>query len=122
MSAFGVKVPIMVDSGDGFTMLKTIRSTIKQNFKMLLLTNPGERVMVPDYGVGLKRFLFENYHSVTEDQVRTRITDQVSRYLPLVNIDEILVTSVNMGGAGLSVQISYSIQELGTQDILEFTI
>ena len=121
MSSFGVKVPIMFDSGDGFTMLKTIKATVKQNLKMLLLTNPGERVMVPDYGVGLKRYLFEHYASVTEDEVRTRITNQVEKYLPLVTIREIFVTSTS-DGRGLAVRLTYSIQELGTQDLLEFTI
>ena len=40
MSSIGIKVPITYDSGDGFTMLKTLDGTIKQNLKMLILTNP----------------------------------------------------------------------------------
>mgnify|MGYP003354002300 CR=1 FL=1 len=33
---------------------------MKQNFKILLLTNPGERVHFPKFGVGLRNYLFEN--------------------------------------------------------------
>ena len=36
-----------------------IEKMIKQNLKMILLTHPGERIMVPDFGVGLPRFIFE---------------------------------------------------------------
>ena len=121
MSSFGVKVPIMFDSGDGFTMLKTIKQTVKQNFKMLLLTNPGERVMSPSYGVGLKQFLFENFSSVTEDEVRARINAQVRNYLPIITLNDILVTN-NEGSQSMAIQITYSIPDLGIRDLLEFTI
>ena len=60
MSSLGVKLPLARDSSDGFGMIKNFKTMIKQNFKMLLLTNPGERVMEPDFGVGRKKFLFEN--------------------------------------------------------------
>ena len=40
-------------------LTKTMMEVIKQNFKNLVLTNPGERVMLTDFGVGIRRFLFE---------------------------------------------------------------
>ena len=49
MSSIGIKLPLTYNSADGFTMIKTIRQMIKQNFKMLILTNPGERVMEPQF-------------------------------------------------------------------------
>ncbi len=61
MASLAVKLPLTPDSGDGFTMIKGLRALIKQNFKMLLLTIPSERVMEPEFGVGLKRFLFQNF-------------------------------------------------------------
>ena len=61
MASYGVALPLPYDSGDGFTMLKHIKRVAKQNFKMLILTVPGERVMEPKFGVGLKRYLFENF-------------------------------------------------------------
>ena len=36
------------------------RDQLKSNFLNLLLTVPGERINQPNYGVGLKRKLFEN--------------------------------------------------------------
>ena len=34
---------------------------IKQNLKMLILTNPGERVMDPEFGVGIKQFYLRTF-------------------------------------------------------------
>ena len=61
MASIGVRLPLTLDSTDGFGMIKTIRDMIKQNLKMLVLTNPGERVMEPDFGVGISQFLFGNF-------------------------------------------------------------
>ena len=60
MASYGVMLPLELDDGDGFVMLKKIKNLIRQNLKMILLTDPGERVMEPSFGVGMKRFLFQN--------------------------------------------------------------
>ena len=53
-------IPLNQDTSDLFYELhKTLKSKIQQNLRMLLYTSPGERIMIPNYGVGLKRFLFE---------------------------------------------------------------
>ena len=42
-------IPLQRNAEDGFYVLtKTIAQNIQQNFKNLLLTSPGERVMIPD--------------------------------------------------------------------------
>ena len=60
MSGLSPRLPLSVSTEDGFTLVQDIRTLVKQNLKMLILTSPGERVMEPDYGVGMKNFLFEN--------------------------------------------------------------
>ena len=98
MASLAVKLPITRDSGDGFTMIKDFRTLIKQNFKMLLLTNRGERVMEPSFGIGL--------HS----------------YLPVIKIKEINFIVEDIDINKLSVSIEYSIPTLNVGDLLEFTI
>ena len=61
MASYAVKLPLAQDSADGYAMIKRLKTLVKQNLKMLILTNPGERVMEPDYGVGIRQFLFENF-------------------------------------------------------------
>tara|TARA_Y100000034_G_scaffold124174_1_gene171981 strand:- start:534 stop:899 length:366 start_codon:yes stop_codon:yes gene_type:complete len=120
--SIGLKLPITYDSGDGFTALQTFRETIKQNFKMLVLTNPGERVMVPSYGVGIKQYLFENYHTGVEGKIRTRIIEQAAFYLPVVEITEVYIRPSDINENILAVQIYYTIPDIGVQDLLKFTI
>ena len=122
MSSLSVKLPLTRDSGDGFEMIKSFKSMIKQNFKMLLLTEKGERVMDPEFGVGLKRFLFENFNNSTFSKMERAILDQSAIYLPILDIEEIVFNSVPDNQNSLSIKIAYSIPNLNTADLLEFTI
>ena len=40
MASIGVRLPLTLDTTDGFGAIKTIRQMINQNLKMLILTNP----------------------------------------------------------------------------------
>jgi phage baseplate assembly protein W len=120
--SFGVKLPIRYSSINGFASLNSFAETIKQNFKMLLLTAPGERVMVPEYGVGVRNYLFANYGMGMEEKLRDKILEQVSIYLPIVIINDILIDNSNIDSNSLGIMIYYSIPDLGVQDLLEFTI
>ena len=56
-SSLAVKLPLSLDGVDGYTSIKSYRQLATQNLKMLVLTCPGERIMDPMFGVGLKNFL-----------------------------------------------------------------
>lgn len=122
MSSLAVKLPITKDSGDGFIMIKDFQTLIKQNFKMLLLTHPGERVMEPSFGVGLQRFLFENFNDNTFNKIETAIMEQVGIYLPVITIGEIKFLTNDVDANRLTASIRYSIPSLNVRDLLEFTI
>lgn len=122
MASYSVALPLTYDSGDGFTMLKRIRDVAKQNFKMLILTIPGERVMEPDFGVGLKRYLFENFSETVYAEIDARIRKQVAIYMPMLVIQEIEFMSSDQDNNYLAVSIAYQIPGIGVKDLLEFTI
>tara|TARA_B100000085_G_C18085166_1_gene326728 strand:- start:78 stop:446 length:369 start_codon:yes stop_codon:yes gene_type:complete len=122
MASLAVKLPLTRDPHDGFVMIKNIQTMVKQNFKMLLLTNPGERVMMPLYGVGIKSFLFEQFTSSTFAKIEARITDQVLTYMPNVSITEIAFNQMSIDSNVLEIRIAYSIPILEVSDLLHFTI
>ena len=112
---YSAVLPLQRDDTDGFYVLtKTIPQNIKQNFKNLLLTTPGERVMIPDFGVGLRRFLFENNSFELQDKISERIDNQVSLYMPFVAVNQVQFfdqansLKSNFGNL-LSLRIIYSI-------------
>ena len=60
MPGIAPKLPLQLDEVDGYRLTKTIKETVQQNLKMIVLTSPGERIMNPDFGVGLRNYLFRN--------------------------------------------------------------
>ena len=127
MSSVSVSLPLERDQQDGYEMNKTVLQAIKQNLKMLLLTSPGERVMWPDFGVGIRRFLFEMADQGTYDQIRTRIVMQVKRFLPFISIENIEIGEQSREGAflssgvAISLRITYTVAGINTADILEIS-
>tara|TARA_R100000008_G_C3587457_1_gene173642 strand:- start:2708 stop:3103 length:396 start_codon:yes stop_codon:yes gene_type:complete len=86
---YDAELPLKYNSVDGFYALsKTIKDNIQQNIRMLMLTTPGERMMLPGYGVGLRNYLFE---IAPERQIFDKIKEQLDLFLP-----EIRVVSLNI--------------------------
>lgn len=122
MASLAPKLPLTLDSGDGYTSIKMLKSLIKQNFKMIILTNPGERVMNPEFGVGIKQFLFESFQSDVYSRIDLKIREQTSRYLPIVSIEKIEFGNGGISDNKLAIRIEYRIPDIATRDLLEFTI
>lgn len=119
--AIGVALPIVYDTTDGFALNYSVKAAIKQNFKMLILTNPGERVMEPNFGVGILQFLFENFDSTVRGKIISKVNSQVEKYMPSIVIQNIDFFD-NIDGNQLGLSITYVIPNLGIKDLLEFTI
>ena len=113
MPGFSVKLPLEYNQEDKYWgQNKTIRSVIKQNLKMLILTCPGERVMLPEFGVGLRNFLFEQE---PQDQISGRIYEQVSKYMSFIKIDNLqFEQQENI----LFIKLSYSLPGMNISDSL----
>jgi len=126
MAGFSPKLPLTLDQDDGYTLTKTLKEVTKQNFKMLVLTNPGERVMDPEFGVGILAYLFENNSISTQGQIRSRIRDQTAKYLPHIEIVEVSFNSIiakpNIAENFLGVSITYNIKRIASGDVLEIPI
>ena len=122
-----VKFPLSLDVNDGaYTLNKTIKESVKQNFKNLLLTSPGERIMDPNFGVGLRNFLFENSDDFTSNDIESKIREQIDIYLTFIDI--LRINIINAQNAGplfdlgvntISVSIEYHIEQISTYDTLD---
>ena len=95
---------------------------IKQNLKMLILTNPGERVMEPDFGVGIKRFLFNSFSSDVYSQIDSKIRQQIGIYMPTVTVKEVNFYSIEPDSNQVAFRLVYSIPAIAVNDLLEITI
>ena len=126
MPSISVQLPLQIDAQDGYVMNKTMHQAVRQNLKMLVLTSPGERVMDPNFGVGLRRFLFEMADEYVYEDIRAAIQRQIEIYMPYIRIKNIAIRAPQEGlfessGVPIAIQLFYQIDGLGTQDILEIS-
>jgi phage baseplate assembly protein W len=115
---FSAKLPLTYDSDDGpYSLLKTIKEMGQQNLKMLVLTNPGERIMDANFGVGISRYLFEQDGAFTGSDLENKILEQVGIYLPYITITDIAIFPRSEENAA-SAQITYFIDGFTTNEEL----
>lgn len=125
MSGLSPKLPLSIDAEDGYALNKDYVSLVKQNLKMLILTSPGERVMMPDFGVGIRSYLFEPLSDLTKGDIDSKIRDQVSRYLSYLEIDLISFSDIDSELAvpnAIKITLSYSITPLELMDSLTLDV
>ena len=84
---------------------------INQNLKMLLLTNQGEYVNKPTFGVGLTKFLFEMANPETESQVKQKISQQISKWMPYVIIHKIDFDYESVDTGAIGIGLRYSVND-----------
>ena len=127
MAGLSPKLPLVVDKEYGpYKANKTYMEMIKQNFKHLLLTIPGEKMMDPDFGVGLLTFLFEQDTLVVRGAISDRIETQLDMYMPFVELLEIdfigFEEDVEAEPGTLSMKIKYRVPDLNVVDLLEISV
>ena len=96
-----------------------VRELVKQNVKMILLTAPGERIMMPEFGVGLKTYLFEPATKGLIDQIKQRSKDQLEIYAPAIEVNAIKISFVDNT---MYFAVSYSIDSTRAFETLELTL
>ena len=115
------KLPLAKDPKDGYALNKTYTDMIKQNVKMLVLTAPGERMMDPFFGVGLRNYLFLNKVQNTNHHIEAKIREQMNTYMPFVEIVDIQFSQdvAEAEGNDLQVYMSFTIVPLDITTSLE---
>ena len=126
MNGISVKLPLSFSNEDGaYRLTKTLKENVKQNFKMLLLTIPGERMMDPDFGIGLVSYLFEMNNEITYSAISSKISEQVEKYMPFIEVKDMYIgpsEQNNMEESQLNVQIMYEVIPTSEEDILSIEV
>ena len=127
MSNYSPLLPLTLDPITGYKMLDTLKGVVKQNFKMLILTNPGERMMIPEFGVGIYTFLFEHDTPLLYSNLEARLKTQAKKYLPYVTVLDVQFRSFDNSSEfdanrALSVTVKYNIKPLNTSDVLAVSV
>jgi phage baseplate assembly protein W len=102
--AIGVSLPFK----GPFKSTYTTADQIKSNLINLLLTNKGERVMNPNFGCDIKKQLFENITTETEQKIIDSIIEAVNTFIPEIELLN-LVINPNADFNSINVTIDYKI-------------
>lgn len=111
MSFLGAPYPIIKDPKGFFRTTRGV-DQVKSDLLILLLTEPGERVMLPDFGTPLRKFIFEPNDSRVNEQVRDAIAGAISEWEPRIAVQDIEVING-------SSNISDSLNELDNRQDLD---
>jgi phage baseplate assembly protein W len=126
MPDYSPKLPLALGKKKGYEMLTNLKDVVSQNLRMLVLTMPGERIMMPKFGAGVYRFFFEPMVPQTFTEVKIAIQEQVQTYMPYVAIRSIdfLTSDVDASLQDTTVRIiiRYRIPSFNTDDALDFEV
>lgn len=94
----GLQYPL-VKTPRGLLAQKKGVDQIKADLLQLLLTNPGERVMLPEYGTPLRELFFEPNDIVLKNKTKAMIAESITKWEPRVALQNVIVsTSIDPDG------------------------
>lgn len=119
-NGFSPSLPLQVDYSDGdYVLIDKTNNLVRQNLTNLILTVPGERIMDPNFGVGIQRFIFQNKIIATTEAIKVAINGQAKKYMPFLTINNVSFPSVEENSNYLDIVINYTINPTSTIDNLK---
>jgi uncharacterized protein len=104
--------PFRVGKDGRTAQVTTLEDHVRDELIQLILTNPGERAFLPEFGGGVRRLIFENADETTAGMTKAMLTQAISRWLGhRITLEEL---SVKVEQERIDVEIKYRIA--GTED------
>ncbi len=117
--------PFRVDPTSQQTAQTAYESHVEQMVRQLLLTTPGERVNLPQFGCGLRSLVFSPLSDGLSAAVKLRVHQALGQWLAgIVSIVEVIVASSEEGQlqepGAIAVSVTYTVIE--TQSVENVTV
>jgi len=118
VTPFGITTPIQIGSSDFFKTNMTLMTQIADNFRNLIITNWGERIMLYDFGANLRQVLsnFNDDEEFDSNAMRL-ISESVAKWMPYINLDnyasEFYTVATNKF---VKIKISYTVPTLSQNE------
>ncbi len=114
----GLDLPIARQPGDNqgyFATTKTTMDAVKNDIKLLLMTQRGERLFQPFLGMDIRRFLFEQITDDTGIEIENDIVETFQTWLPFVQLQDIKVDLGNQDKNQIKINITFNIRNAPTE-------
>lgn len=103
----GVGFPFSLDGGR--VGLAEYERSIQQSIWMILGTSPGERVMRPTFGSGLRELVFQPLNPQLVGSAVGAVRDALTRWEPRISVDEVNAFVDPAAPATLNIDITYEV-------------
>ena len=118
--AIGVALPF--NAPGVFKSTFTTKDQIKSNLVNLLLTSTGERIMNPNFGTYLKKFLFEGITDSNLESLKDNLLNSISIYIPDITVTNIIITpNTDYNSIDLNIDYIVNISQFPDQVTVQFT-
>jgi len=110
--------PFHIGNDGRAATVSTMQEQVPQELIQLILTNPGERLCLTDFGGGARSLVFEELDDVTSGLAKARITSAINRWMGhRISLDELNVAVEN---ETISVEIRYRLAGSEESRVMKF--
>tara|TARA_R110000796_G_scaffold107035_3_gene217702 strand:+ start:150 stop:557 length:408 start_codon:yes stop_codon:yes gene_type:complete len=114
--AIGIDLPL--NGPVAFVPNYQTKDSIRNNLINYLLTNPGERILNPTFGGGLRTYIFTQIETDKFEFIRDDLQDKIGSNFPDIKLNNVeVLQSVNENT--IQILIDYSIPNTNVNDTLE---
>ena len=104
----------------GRVLMSEYEKDIREAIFVILRTNPGERVMRPEFGAGLRDFLFESISTETIERLRTRVSQALIDFEPRIDVNSLAINVDTSEPNKLLIEMHYTVRATNTQHNLVY--
>lgn len=107
---------------DGRLVWSQGEENIRESIAVILKTEPGERIALPDFGAGLGRFLFEPNNAATHTRIESAITVALARWERRIEVESVDVAADPVLLSEALVTITYRLVATGARERLGVSV
>ena len=93
---------------------------VRQAIQIILATNPGERVMRPEFGAGLQTFVFEPINPTTLARVQDRVRRALVDWEPRIDVEDVQVSPRGAPPVKLEIGLQYRVRATNSRQNLVY--
>ncbi len=95
---------------------------IRESIRIILLTEPQERLMLPHFGGGLRRFLFRPNTVATHRLIQETVVQSLGRWERRIEVEAVLVDADPGDARAARVRIRYRLVATAEEDRLQLRV
>lgn len=107
---------------DGRVRWSDGEASIRESIQVILLTDPGERVMLPSFGAGLRRFLFDPNVPASHRLIEEQIEHALRRWEPRIELTAVAVAEDPHDRQRANVTIAYRLVATAAESSVDLAV